>query len=197
MIVNVYDFDKTVYKYDSGVDFVLYSFKKKPIKVMKSIVKSIPILILYLFKKRTLMEFKSVIISYVTEIKDLELLLKNFWDEKEKYINNWYKEIHEESDVFISANYDFLLEEICKRLKVKNLIATHYDFKTKKLVGIHSKGENKIKLFYEKYPNYKMNKTYSDSKVDIPLLEEGKEAYVVKGENLEKYYTGYFNRRKK
>ena len=48
MLVNVYDFDKTIYKRDSGVDFILFSMKKYPFKVLKSILKTIPILIMFL-----------------------------------------------------------------------------------------------------------------------------------------------------
>lgn len=195
MLVNVYDFDKTVYRHDSGVDFVLYSLRRKPVSVLKCFFRSIPTLLLLSINKRSLMDFKSIIISFVTEIDDIDGFLNEFWDRKYKYINNWYKKCHKDSDVFISANYDFLLEPICKKLKVKNLIATHYDFKSKKLVGIHSKGENKVKLFYEKYPNYKMNRTFSDSYVDIPLLEEGKEAFIVKGEKLIKYNRDYWRRK--
>ena len=36
MLVNVYDFDKTIYKHDSGVDFYFFCLKKFPIKVLKT-----------------------------------------------------------------------------------------------------------------------------------------------------------------
>ena len=190
MLVNVYDFDKTIYKRDSGVDFILFSMKKYPFKVLKSILKTIPILIMFLLKKKTFMDVKSKIIYFVNEI-DLNKLLKEFWDTHEVYINDFYKEKHEENDVIISANYEFLLIPICKRLNVKNLIATKYDFNEKRLIGTHSKGKEKIKL-YEIYPTYKMNVTYSDAKVDIPLLEEGQSSFVVKNGELKKYYKGYW-----
>ena len=37
-----------------------------------------------------------------------------------------------------------------------------------------------------------MNVTYSDAKVDIPLLEEGQSSFVVKNGELKKYYKGYW-----
>ncbi len=190
MLVNVYDFDKTIYKHDSGVDFYFFCLKKFPIKVLKTTFKTVPTAILYLFKKRNTLELKDKIIYFINEI-DLDVTVKEFWDTHEKYITNWYKKQKRKDDIIVSANTDFLLKEICSRLGVK-MIATTYDFKKKKHVGLHCKNKNKITLFYEKYPKYKMNKTYSDSKHDIPLLEEGKEAYVVKGEKLIKYYKGYF-----
>lgn len=191
MLVNVYDFDKTIYRHDSGVDFYFFSLKKHPFKVLKSTFKTVPSLILYLFKKRSTLDLKDTILYFINEV-DLKKLVNDFWDTHEKYINNWYKKQKRKDDVIVSANTDFLLKEICKRLGIKNMIATTYDFKKKKHVGLHCKNKNKITMFYEKYPKYKMNKTYSDSKHDIPLLEEGKEAYVVKGEKLIKYYKGYF-----
>lgn len=191
MLVNVYDFDKTIYRHDSGVDFYFFSLKKHPFKVLKSTFKTVPSLILYLFKKRNTLDLKDNILYFINEV-DLKKLVNDFWDTHEKYINNWYKKQKRKDDVIVSANTDFLLKEICKRLGIKNMIATTYDFKKKKHVGLHCKNKNKITMFYEKYPKYKMNKTYSDSKHDIPLLEEGKESYVVKGEKLIKYYKGYF-----
>lgn len=190
MLVNVYDFDKTIYRHDSGVDFYFYALKKHPLLVLKATFKTVPIAVLYIFRKKSVLELKDSIIYFINEV-DLKKLVNDFWDTHEKYINNWYKKQKRKDDVIVSANTDFLLKEICSRLGVK-MIATTYDFKKKKHVGLHCKNKNKITLFYEKYPKYKMNKTYSDSKHDIPLLEEGKEAYVVKGEKLIKYYKGYF-----
>lgn len=101
--------------------------------------------------------------------------------------NKWYIEQKEENDVIITANYEFLIREICNRLNIKNLIATEYDFKENKIKGIHSRGENKITLFKSIYPNYEVGKTYSDSMIDKPLLEIGNPGYLVKGNELIEY----------
>ena len=73
----------------------------------------------------------------------LKIQIKDFWNENEHKIKKWYIEQKEENDVIITANYEFLIREICNRLKIKNLIATEYDFKENKIKGINSREENK------------------------------------------------------
>ena len=43
-------------------------------------------------------------------------------------------------------------------------------------------------MFYEKYPKGIIDKMYTDSKHDLPLIEEAKEGYLVKGDIVKKYY---------
>ena len=192
MKVNVYDFDKTIYINDSAVDFVKYTLKKRPFLIIGTLIKSIPTCILFLFKIRSLKQLKESLMSFILKINNLKEYVEVYWNEKEKYIKKWYLNQKESADIIVSANFDFIIAPIAKRLGVE-FIATKFNTKTAKVEGLQCRKENKIKMFYDKYPNYKMNKTYSDSKTDIPLLEEGIEGYVVKGETIEKYYKGYFN----
>ena len=39
--MNIYDFDNTIYEGDTGVDMMLYGFKKYPFKVIKSLIRGI------------------------------------------------------------------------------------------------------------------------------------------------------------
>ncbi len=192
MKVNVYDFDDTIYKGDSGVEFYLYMLRKKFFRASLSILKSLPVCFLFIFKKRDTKDIKDKLFSFIKYVPNIDDYVKSFWDKNEHKIKKWYLEQKKDSDVIITANYDFLIKEICKRLKIKNLIATEYDFKTYKIKGIHSRGEGKIQLFKERYPNYKMDKTYSDSRKDIPLLRCGHPGYVVKDNDLIIYKEGYF-----
>ena len=141
----------------------------------------------YIFKKGTTRDIKDKLFYFLKDVKDLDKYVKDFWNENEHKIKKWYIEQKEENDVIITANYEFLIREICNRLKIKNLIATEYDFKENKIKGIHSRGENKITLFKSIYPNYEVGKTYSDSMIDKPLLEIGNPGYLVKGNELIEY----------
>lgn len=192
MKVNVYDFDDTIYKGDSGVDFYLYMLKKRFFLVCFSIIKAIPVSILFLLKKRETRDIKDKLFSFIKYVPNIELYVKSFWDKNEVRIKKWYLDQKKDNDVIITANYDFLIKEICMRLNIKNLIATEYDFKTYKIKGIHSRGEGKLQLFSEKYPDYKIDKTYSDSRKDIPLLRAGHPGYVVIDDKLIIYKEGYF-----
>ncbi len=192
MKVNVYDFDDTIYKGDSGVEFYLYMLRKRFFIVFISLLKSIPVSILYLFKKRSTRDIKDKLFSFIKYVPNLDDYVKSFWDKKECKIKKWYLDQKRDSDVIITANYDFLIKEICNRLNIKNLIATEYDFKTYKIRGIHSRGDGKLQLFNKIYPEYKIDKTYSDSKKDIPLLRAGHPGYVVKDSEIIEYKEGYF-----
>lgn len=187
MKVNIYDFDKTIYDGDSGYDFYKYMIRRRPFLVFPNILKSIPTGIKILFKKGTTRDIKDKLFYFLKDVKDLDKYVKDFWDENEHKIKKWYIEQKEENDVIITANYEFLIREICNRLNIKNLIATEYDFKENKIKGIHSRGENKITLFKSLYPNYEVGKTYSDSMIDKPLLEIGNPGYLVKGNELIEY----------
>lgn len=192
MKVNVYDFDKTIYKNDSCVDFVKYTFVKHPFLLITTFFKVLPTGILFLFKLRNLEQLKNKIMSFVPRINNLEEYINSYWDKKEHLIKKWYLDQKEENDIILSANFDFIIGPICKRLGVHNYICTKFNTETGKIEGLQCRKENKIKMFKEIYPNYIMNKTYSDSKNDIPLLENGIEGYIVKGNIIKKYYKGYF-----
>ena len=192
MKVNVYDFDDTIYKGDSGVEFYLYMLRKRFFIVSMSMLKAIPVSILYLLKKRETRDIKDKLFSFIKHIPNLDEYVKSFWNKNQHKIKKWYLEQKKDSDVIITANYDFLIKEICNRLNIRNLIATEYDFNSYKIKGIHSRGEGKIKLFEERYPEYKIDKTYSDSKKDIPLLRAGNPGYVVKNDKIIEYKEGYF-----
>lgn len=192
MKVNVYDFDKTIYKNDSAVDFTKYTLKKHPLLIIKTLFKSIPCIILYLFHKKDLKTLKENLMSYVIKIDNIENYVEKYWDKKEELIKNWYFKQKKDTDVIISANFLFIIAPICKRLGIKYYLATEFDTKTGKILGKQCRGENKIIMFNENFPNFEIDKTYSDSKTDIPLLEAGKPGYVVKRNEIIEYYKGYF-----
>lgn len=195
MKVNVYDFDKTIYKNDSCEDFIKYTFLKHPFLIIYTLIKSFPTWILFVLKKKTLEELKNQLMSFVPKINNFEGFVNNFWNKKDHLIKKWYLNQRKEDDVILSANFDFIIEPICKRLGIKNYICTKFNIKTGKIESTQCRKENKIKMFIEKFPNFIMNKTYSDSKNDIPLLENGVEGYVVKGEMINKYFPGYFEKK--
>ena len=136
MKVNIYDFDKTIYDGDSGYDFYKYMLRRRPFLVFPNVLKSIPTGIKILFKKGTTRDIKDKLFYFLKDVKDLDKYVKDFWNENEHKIKKWYIEQKEENDVIITANYEFLIREICNRLKIKNLIATEYDFKENKIKEI-------------------------------------------------------------
>lgn len=184
MKYDVYDFDKTIYDGDSGVDLVLFAIKKKPIRFFKCFW----IALKYILKINTKEEFKNQIFYFVREIDDLDSFIKEFWDKHEHKIKDFWKDKKShKKDVIISASSYFWLQPIADKYKV-DLIATYNDPKTGELVGKNCHGKEKVYQFYQNYPKGIINKAYTDSINDLPLIEEAKEGYLVKKNKIMNYY---------
>ena len=90
-----------------------------------------------------------------------------------------------DDDVIISASPEFLLKPVCKRLKIKNLMASKVDMHSGKYSGVNCHGKEKVKRFYEAFPNGKIDNFYSDSYSDSPLAEIAEKAFMVDGDKVE------------
>ena len=63
-------------------------------------------------------------------------------------------------------------------------MATVVDPKTGKHTGLNCHGEEKVKRFYQMFPNAEIDEFYSDSLSDTPLALEAKRAFLVKGDQI-------------
>lgn len=188
MKFNVYDFDGTIYDGDSGVDLLFYGFKKYPKHLLK-IPKLIWYAILLVFKKKTKIEFKSEVFSFFKYIDNMDEFIDGFWKTHEKNIKNFWKDKKShKNDIISSASGYFWLKPIADKYKVHDLFGTDYDQKTGKIIGNNCHGKEKIKLFYERYPKGVIVEGYTDSKADLPLMEEAEVGYLVKKNKIYKYF---------
>ena len=130
--MNVYDFDKTIYKGDSTLDFYFFCLRKKPI-IIKKFHKQIYSAILYKLGKITKTEFKENFYIFLNDLENIDNLLKEFWDNNQNKIKSFYLKQKNDDDVIISASPTFLLEPICRRLNIKYLIASKVDKNTRKI----------------------------------------------------------------
>ncbi len=187
----VYDFDDTIYDGDSSIDMVFYTLKNHPFLMIKYLIKFLFKLIKYKFNKCEFKEAKEILFAFLFEIKNLDNYLNEFVESHMKNIKPWYKKIHKDNDLIISASYELWINKFCKKLNIKNAMGTKVDMKTGKIIGKNCSGNEKIKRYIEVYKDKKILKAFSDSKKDIPLLEFAKEGYVVKGNKIVKYYKGF------
>lgn len=180
--MNVYDFDNTIYHGDSSLRFYAFCLRKRP-----AIVRCFPTqlcgLIRYFLKRDSLEQFKSKFFSFFRLI-DTEKYVLDFWKKEKERIRPWYLSQKAESDVIISASPELLLKPICDELNVR-LIATQVD-KSGKLLSKNCKGKNKVDFFHERFRE-KIDEFYSDSKTDVFLAREAREAYFVKKEKIIKW----------
>jgi len=194
MKINLYDFDKTIYDGDSSVDFYLYCLKRKP-----SIILLIPsqflALIKYKTKRITKEKMKETFFTFFKKININDNLIKDFWNKHDKKIKKFYlDEKNRDADVIISASPTFLLKPISKQLKVKKLLATEVNSKTGKFESLNCYGKEKVRRLKEIYPKFEVEKSYSDSLSDIPILELAKKAYLVKGSKLIEYRSDKYEK---
>ena len=185
--MNVFDFDKTIFKGDSTAKFYKYCLVRFP-KTWLHIPSMLSAFAkYYIFNKGTKTQCKEVFYRFLSEIPNVDAAVEGFWEKNFDGIFDWYKKIHKESDVVISASPEFLLEGVCKKLGAQKMMASRVDKKTGSYDGENCHGEEKVRRFYECYPDGEIDNFYSDSVSDAPLARISKEAFVInpKGEVLE------------
>lgn len=181
--MNVYDFDKTIYAGDSTLDFYFFSLKKNPM-----LIRFLPIQIIgfikYMFGMYSKLQFKEKFYSFLKGIKDVDSMIELFWNANQDKIKDWYLKSKEESDVIISASPEFLLNNICRRIGIKHLIASEVNKNTGICEGENCYGEEKVLRFKKYFEKGEIKKFYSDSLSDAPISLMASERYIVSGNNI-------------
>ena len=178
-IMNVYDFDGTIYNGDSTIDFYFYCLKNDP-----SIVRFIPrqgiAFFLYFLRKINKTELKERFFCFLRGLSNVEKAVEGFWQENDCKIFKWYKEHSQPSDIVISASPYFLLKPICDKLQVGELIASKVDVVTGHFEGLNCHGEEKVNLFKKRHPDEEIEEFYSDSTSDSPMAAIANRTFIVK-----------------
>ncbi len=185
--MNVYDFDNTIYDGESVVDFFLFYCKKD-----KSLLKYIPSVFIALLKykagkvtiEQALAKYGKAVGDYYKNNAQINDDMKIFWDEHIKNIKPFYKDIQSDDDLVISGSPEFSLEIICKKLGIKKYIGSIIT--SEGVIERLCIREEKVKAFFEEYPNTEIENFYTDSINDTPLIEISKNAYLVKGNKIKK-----------
>lgn len=181
--MNVYDFDKTIYDGDCTLDFYLFSIRKNPI-LIKYLPTQIYGFLGYIFGIYKKVEFKEKFYTFLNGIENIDESIEIFWKQKKCKIKKWYLANKNKSDLIISASPKFLLEPICKELKVENLIASKVNKNTGIYDGENCYGEEKVIQFKKEFVDININNFFSDSLSDEPLSKLAEKSYIVIGEKL-------------
>ena len=182
-----YDFDKTIYKGDSSIDFFFFCLKKQ-----KSLIKHLPkigiLTFLYIIKKRTTKEYKEQFFAFLKGIENIDSLVLEFWQKQKDNVYEFFlndeKVLQRPTIYIISASPEFLLKGFTKNFTNIVLIGTKMDKKTGKITGENCKGKEKVNRLNK---NVKIQKFYSDSYSDTPLANLANKAYIVKKGRLIKW----------
>lgn len=195
-MINVYDFDKTIYDGDSSIDFYFFCLRKKV-----SIITLLPIqifaMILYLLKIKDKEYLKQKFYIFLNKIDDIDEYISEFWKENIKKVKPWYIDNKKNSDVIISASPEFLLKPLEKKLKINKIIASKVDKNTGKLLSKNCHDVEKTKRFYEEVGNKKIKHFYSDSMSDKPMMDIAEEAFLVNRDEMIKINLENSNEMKK
>lgn len=180
--VNLYDFDKTIYAGDSTADFLFFCASRN-----RAVRRLLPRIarkgIKFLFGALPKQAFKEEMFRFLTVI-DTEKELNVFWDGHLDRIKGWYREQQREDDLIISASPLFLVEEACRRIGIRQVLASPVDPATGKYSGANCHGEEKVARFRAAYPDAVCERFYSDSVSDAPLARLAGEAFLVKGNKI-------------
>lgn len=177
---DVYDFDKTLYKKDSTIEFYRFCLKEK-----KSIVIYLPIqivyLVLFMFTKKD--KYKEKFFVFLRSVNNVNNVVERFWIKNKKLIrNNMISS--EKRKIVISASPEFLIKKICNEIGIDIVIATKVNYITGKFESKNCHDSEKLKRLKLELPRCKINNFYSDSYSDKFLAREAKNAYLV-GKNGE------------
>ena len=188
--LNVYDFDDTIYDGDSCRDIVKYGLRKHPFITLRALRKANALNKEY---EKGLVSFdkvKETLLSFIFEIRNYPKFINKFVSSHMKKIKPFYNSRKTEHDLIASASYELWISIFARNLGVKYVIATKTDTDGH-IAGPNCKGEEKARKIKQLFPNAKIASAYSDSSVDIPILELASVAYVVEGNKLITYKRGY------
>ena len=183
--MNCFDFDKTIYRKDSSVQFYLYCFFRTPIMFFH-IFKAFFFLFLNKLGLISTKKFKEKFFSFLKYIKKTDEVIDNFWKKELKNINKWYLDIKKDNDVICSASPYFLVNVAVKNFnKEATVICTNMDISTGIISGENLKGNNKVvelkKIFGE---DVHFDTVYTDSLSDFPILDLADNKKIVCGKYI-------------
>lgn len=174
--MNVYDFDGTIYKGDSTLDFFRFELNKNE-RLFCYIPKVLNSYIKYKKQKISKTEFKESVFEFLKDISDTEKEVSDFWKRHNAKIYPWYLKQKKDDDIIISAGPEFLLKPICDEIGVQ-LIATKVNPKSGKIDGINNNDKEKLRRLRECGVEH-IDSFYSDSKSEVVIAETADKAYFV------------------
>ena len=179
-VLDVYDFDKTIYAGDSSIDFWKFCLRHSPHMILR-----VPVILwsffLYLLGVRTKVQCKETFFGFLSGIPDVGVLVQKFWETAEKKIRPWFLAGVDSRTLIISASPEFLLRPVAEKLGVR-LIASDVDPATGKFLSGNCYGAEKLRRFSAAFPDAVIGKFYSDSASDAPLAAIAQQAFRVAGE---------------
>jgi len=183
--MNCFDFDKTIYRKDCSVQFYFYCFFRNP-KMFFHIFKAMFFLVLNKIGLISTKKFKEKFFSFLKYIKNIDVVVENFWNKQLKNISKWYLDIKKNNDVICSASPYFLVDCAMKKINQKaKVICTNMNVTNGLIEGENLKGEQKvIELKKQLGDDISFDEVYTDSLSDFPILDLANNKNIVCGKKV-------------
>lgn len=180
--MKVFDFDNTIYRGESSVDFAFYMIKHN-----KRIIRYIPTILFSLLGYKlcwlSKQKLEDIINDFFAGVLDGTEspgeFVDPFWQTHADKLNQKILALIDPDDVIISASPIFLLDGIRDQIKTDKIVGTEVDIAQKKITWFNF-GDNKVKRYKELYGNQKIDAFYTDSYNDKDMMAIAREVYIVK-----------------
>ena len=181
-----FDFDGTLYRGDSLLDFCLFFYRKNPHR-LRFLLKQFYAFILWRLGRIDTTEFKSRFMAFLHRdpLEKVEQVVGAFWNGRSSFnpeVVSALKEAQKQgfTCILVSASPDVLLAPMKKVFQFDEIIGTvAFCSEEGWGLGINCRGAEKWKRITEKYPSFSLHKAYSDNKDDQDILKKAAEGFVV------------------
>ena len=171
LCVNLYDFDKTIYKFDSATRFYFFVILRHP-HLFWHLFKTAFWGVAFFLRAVSLSTLKEKVFSITKHVKNLNLELEKFWDKEQKNIFSWYLSQKRADDVVCSASPQFLVEKIFQKINpTATIVASQLEASTSNFKSNFANCKGNMKVEYLKQRGFnRFENGYSDSSSDKPML---------------------------
>ena len=172
--IDVYDFDRTLFKHDCYTEFLRYAFSRHRWMWMLIIFPMVGLILMTLLPWSIRLGKR---ISFVPiKFMDLKKMVPAFWEEMcaKGWIAPWFSPSYNDVPIVVAtASPRFLVEPLLTgNLKVHCLLATELDPVSLRITGANNSGREKTRRLLEKFPGCQVRIAGSDSVYhDRALLE--------------------------
>ena len=189
--MKVFDFDNTIYRGESSIDFSIFMIRKN-----KRIILYLPTIFISLVKyklclvnkvklEKTINDFLKVMIK---DKRETFRTIAEFWSKNEHKLDKKILNIIKHDDVIMTASPSFLVHGIQKRLNTRNIICTEVD-PDKREMTYFNFGENKLRRFKELYGDRKIDCLFTDSYNDKAIMDISEKVFMVRKGHIRRFRT--------
>ena len=184
--IKVFDFDNTIYKGESSIDFALFMMRSN-----KRVILYLPSIFWNLLRYKLCIVDREKLQAAITDavkfiVRDKEEVLRladSFWKKHVRKLDKRMLDSISADDVIVTASPSFLISAAGNRLKTKNIIGSVLDL-DKKEVAYLNFGENKVKKYRELYGTESIGCFYTDSFNDKKMMDISDRVFLVKNGKL-------------